>query len=959
MKLDVFSSRRSALLLAVSLGCVLLAGTGCGSRRSAQYTEEGDMLLHIGKNDEAALAFQRALDADPANGGAKLGQARCFRIANETEKAHAAYREALTLDGSLAEAYAECAQMLLEAGDTAGAQAIAAEYEKADAESGGILLALVLRESGNTAGAITVLEKLRGQFSGSSDVRANLATTYLRAGDAAKAEEEIASILTDLDEGHIVARMMLVEVYRQQGRLPEIVAQLEALVNEHPDDPELKLALARSLVDSGRLDEAEAIAGPILLETPESAWANYVVGCCLLGREAYSDAVDCLQVASRILPKEGLIKDKLALAQRGGKAPDKPALAAPGAVVGAPGGEQVAKDDWRELWRTACFGQLLADREKLLAKGGDNLAETLVLAALFAGNGPALTELLPQLPEASPVKTFVEAMKERKLEAMQEALASWEETDPERMILRENAEAYGYALGGARARATNLLSQCLNQWPHNAVALRNLAQLYSTANLLPFSSRAFQMLTALCPNNLEARSLLLNLYRSANRDEDARQLAEATFAAFPNEPAVHIDLATVYSDQGERDLAIEILNRALLTWPEDVRLKLSLAQVMTLSGQAEKAQALLKAGGFQPEYQWLVDYLGALNAAQLDDWSAVTAYCGAIPKDRRSLSTALLECAAFIKAGQTGEAAKSLMRDDGTTPVLPQKTAALLTALGAAPDGTPESVVALGQAIGKQPQALFDYARGLAFFEGRLQGPAVDTLLGVDKAVPGQPALVLQAMRALVAAVTVEDREALANALAARYPDMPEAYIGLSDLRQADDDEGGRREALRKAESLDPNNVDALLRLAQSHDAANELKEAAALYVRILALAPGRPDIQNNLAYSLLQTGGDPKQALELAEQAAGKMQLDPHVRHTLGLAQLRNGDIPGARASLIMALELRPGDPTLLLDLGQALIAEGNSEDGKRQVASALMYADRLGLDFPRRAEAEQIVKE
>ena len=129
--------------------------------------------------------------------------------------------------------------------------------------------------------------------------------------------------------------------------------------------------------------------------------------------------------------------------------------------------------------------------------------------------------------------------------------------------------------------------------------------------------------------------------------------------------------------------------------------------------------------------------------------------------------------------------------------------------------------------------------------------------------------------------------------------------------------------------------------------------------MRLLALIPGRPDIQNNLAYSLLQTGGDPKQALDLAQQAAEKMKLNPHVLHTLGLAQLRNEDIAGARKSLVTALELRPGDPTLLLDLGQALIAEGRAEDGKRQVAAALTYADRLGLDFPRRAEAEAIAKE
>ena len=57
------------------------------------------------------------------------------------------------------------------------------------------------------------------------------------------------------------------------------------------------------------------------------------------------------------------------------------------------------------------------------------------------------------------------------------------------------------------------------------------------------------------------------------------------------------------------------------------------------------------------------------------------------------------------------------------------------------------------------------------------------------------------------------------------------------------------------------------------------------------------------------------------------------------------------------MALEMRPGDPTLLLDYGQLLIAKNQPEEGKHQIELALRYAAQLTSPFARRAEAERIL--
>ena len=103
-------------------------------------------------------------------------------------------------------------------------------------------------------------------------------------------------------------------------------------------------------------------------------------------------------------------------------------------------------------------------------------------------------------------------------------------------------------------------------------------------------------------------------------------------------------------------------------------------------------------------------------------------------------------------------------------------------------------------------------------------------------------------------------------------------------------------------------------------------------------------------------TKGDLDKALACAQAAQKQLRTDPQVLHTLGLAYLRRGDLEESVKNLRVAVELRPGDPTMLLDFGLLLIAQKHPEEGKKQVEMALRYATQLGLDFPRRAEAENV---
>ena len=945
---------RYATRLAWVVVCLaLFILTGCSGRRSEQYTEQGNTYLRLGNVAAAVGAFQAALDADPANAQAKLGQARCLQLQSKSDEALAAYREALVLDPALDAAYVEGVRLVL-TGQTAASEdatALADAYAAVNPEHGGILKSYVLREAGDSAGAIAVLDALRTQFPESMAVRVNLAATHLAAGNAPEAERILKEALDTLQPDSIVAQMGLIEAYQAQEKLPEIVAELRQLVQQRPEDSGLKLALAQSLLEGGTVDEAEAIARVVFEERPESPWANYVMGCCLLERGDFPEAVQCLELALRGLPGQPKIAEKLSLARRGQQVPDDS-----GVTAAVASGSVDGTEDWRSRWRAASFSDLLADRARVIAREPD-AAETLTLAALFAGDPVALADLRAQLAGNSPVGDFLTAMEANDVETLRSVLDAWDETASDRKLLRKNAEGFAYARLGARGRAMNAFTECLRIWPDNGVALWNLASMYRGARMPQFAARCLQKLLVQYPRNVDARIALYYVLLEAQMTEEARRAAEATYAIFPGNAQVVANLARIYRQTGDSELSLVVMKEAVAADPDEPLLLLVLAETLLEQDDAVAAAPVLDKAAAQQADKGRVYYLQAFLAARQDRWDDVAAHCEAAGAGA-PLSLRLLHAAALIRRGESQEAASRLVQADGTTPLRPAQTSVILEALDALPDGGPAVDSSLAGILESNPEALAGFAYGRACQAAGFYGPAFEAFAAVDDQVKGQSRVVALALSNLSRAATINDRQALAEAFTRKYPDMAAAWLGVAQVARALDDTDRERAALAKAAQVAPEDSGVLLMQASLYEKENNFEEALATYRRLAALDPDNPLMQNDLAYSILRVEGDPTEALALAEAAVEKLGANAHALHTLGLAQLRCRQYDDAEKSLATALNLRPGDPTLMLDYGQLLISQGNAGEGRNQVALALSNADALGLDFPRRAEAERIVE-
>jgi tetratricopeptide (TPR) repeat protein len=205
----------------------------------------------------------------------------------------------------------------------------------------------------------------------------------------------------------------------------------------------------------------------------------------------------------------------------------------------------------------------------------------------------------------------------------------------------------------------------------------------------------------------------------------------------------------------------------------------------------------------------------------------------------------------------------------------------------------------------------------------------------------------------------VDKAVAAANAQIAKAPNSSAFYdlLGTA-LFNNKKDMNGAEAALKKAAELDKNNADALLKLGQVQVAKGSTDEAIGTYQRsikdnpreasfyiligelyeskqnwgsakeayqkALEVKPDNPLASNNLAYVMLETGGNVDVALSLAQTARRGMPDSPNVADTLGWVFYQKGAYRSAIDLFEEALKLAeknkaPDDPTVHYHLGLA----------------------------------------
>ena len=242
---------------------------------------------------------------------------------------------------------------------------------------------------------------------------------------------------------------------------------------------------------------------------------------------------------------------------------------------------------------------------------------------------------------------------------------------------------------------------------------------------------------------------------------------------------------------------------------------------------------------------------------------------------------------------------------------------------------------------------------------------------------PSSPEALSGLMNTYVAQKQYDKAIAAANAQIAKSPNTSTFYdlLGTA-LFDGKKDYAGAEAALRKAIALDKNNVDALEKLGKvqiqegsvdqalatylqaSKDNPNAVSfyilsgelyetkqnwdQAKAMYQQALSVSPDHPVASNNLAYVLLQQGGNVDVAMGMAQTARRGMPNSPNAADTLGWAYYRKGIYQSAISQFQEALRLNeragaPDDAVLHYHLGLAYQKANQLSLARQQLEKAV----------------------
>jgi Flp pilus assembly protein TadD len=152
-----------------------------------------------------------------------------------------------------------------------------------------------------------------------------------------------------------------------------------------------------------------------------------------------------------------------------------------------------------------------------------------------------------------------------------------------------------------------------------------------------------------------------------------------------------------------------------------------------------------------------------------------------------------------------------------------------------------------------------------------------------------------------------------------------------------------------------PRDVRTYVLLGTQLEARNQWQEAEALYQKALQIQPDYAIAANNLAYLMLEHGGNVNVAVSLAQTGRKGMPDSPTSADTLGWAYYRQGVYDAAIDLFQEAIKVSPDNPTYHYHLGMAYEKANKFDMAKKQ----LEYTLQISPNYSEAGEIKKILSE
>jgi tetratricopeptide (TPR) repeat protein len=577
---DAWPDNREAQLKATQL--LLLAGRFDDAKARA-----GALLAKSPQDIDAILLRADAMAAlkDPAGAIAEIEEAtrvspndsRAFVTlgavrmrSGEGKDAEAAFRKAIALDRSSAEARLALANYLWAAG-----RLDEAEHAIADALTlapdhllANRMQADLYVRTGRPDQAETPLKKV-ADISKAPAARLQLADYYLRLNrmdDARRLLEELAAAEPTIGE----ARLRLASIDYATNQKDKAHQVVDGMLARAPQYLPALIMKAQWLTAENKLDAALARAQAAVAVDPESVPALMTVAAI---RERRRETSEAIKAYNEVLKRNSrVVAAQIALSRLNLEAGNRDAALslAETAAHTEPANIEASVALARGLLAQGALVRAEKELSALEARAPDSPVVQTLLGMLQErrNNGPAARKLFERALALDPTSTEALAglvaldVRGKDFDAAVRRVDASVARDPDRPELLALA-AQVYALAGQTSRTEKALKHAVDVEPRFLQGYALLAQYYLQQHRLDEAKAEFESIVKRDPAAAVPSTMVGMILETEGKREDAKRWYEATLAKIDNAPVVANNLAMIYADGGTNlDMALELARTA-------------------------------------------------------------------------------------------------------------------------------------------------------------------------------------------------------------------------------------------------------------------------------------------------------------------------------------------------------------------------------------------------------------
>lgn len=557
--------------------------------------------------------------------------------------------------------------------------------------------------------------------------------------------------------------------------------------------------------------------------------------------------------------------------------------------------------------------------------------------------------------------------------------------------------------------------------PNQADAILDLARIYQQQGRSADAEKYFQRAVAVAPQDTQARLELARMYLAEHHRDMAEQVLIQAQKDLPSDPNAYLALPELYADSGENDKALAQLETLHNRHPKDSKTATEYARLLLTLNQVDKANQVNEE--IRARVGTTTDSLvlkGEILERRGKPDAAVSLLRSAVKDEPENALAHYALGSALNETGDLGGAENEWRQAAQLQPsMLPAQR--VLAQLAATKQDQDLLQSASQQIIENDPQAPDGYIfRGMAQANRNHWDKAEADFHKAIQIAPEKPlgfvnmgqlrlqqrryteaekfyeqALVRdpnssEAMRDLIACYRAANQPARAlarvEAQIKKAPENSDYYGILGELQANNKDYSAAELSLRKAISLNQNNVTAYVLLGQAEvqegsvdkaiassyewirqnpkdvrayvltgsleEARGDWRKAQELYNKALQIQPTSEIAENNLAYSMLENGGNTDVALSLAQSAHAHAPNVASIDDTLAWAYYHKGLYKMSIELLQDALKAEPDNAPYHYHIGLAYSKLGD-------VSQAKLHLQRALVMDPKSSQADLVRKE